>query len=141
MTPERVLVCGSRHWRDRPTIEVVLRRELSPDAVVIHGDNGYNARGEALWGQPDELAVKGADKLSGAVARALGHAVVVFTPDWDRGGRAGPERNAAMLAEGKPDRVIAFHPDLDHSAGTGDMVRKARRVGLPVSVVTGREDD
>lgn len=138
--PERVLVCGSRDWRDIATIEAVLRRELSPGAIVIHGDNGYDVRGEPLWGKPDEDAVRGADKLCGAVAHKLGHPVIPFTPDWDAHGKAaGPLRNTAMIAEGRPDRGIAFHADLSRSAGTGDMVRKLRRAGLPVRLVTGRE--
>lgn len=52
-----------------------------------------------------------------------------FRADWEQCGRqAGPLRNARMLAEGRPDAVIAF----PGGKGTADMVRKARAAGLPV---------
>ena len=44
-------------------------------------------------------------------------------------------RNARMLHEGRPERVIAFTDDLAGSRGTADMVRRARSAGLPVLVV------
>ena len=135
----RVLVCGSRRWVDREA----LRRELAalPEgSLIIHGDNGYDARGRPLWGEPDELAARGADKLAGALAAELGFEVLRFSPDWHLHGRkAGPIRNTQLLAEGQPELVIACASDLSRSSGVADLVRKADRAGVPVRRLTGGE--
>lgn len=34
------------------------------------------------------------------------------------------------------DLVLAFHNQIEVSKGTGDMVRRARRKGVPVEVIT-----
>ena len=131
----RVLVCGSRDWTDTAAIRAELAT-LPAGSVVIHGDNGYDAVGRALWGQPDQLAVRGADKLAGAIARELGLVLEVYSPDWKAHGRsAGPKRNQRMLTEGKPDQALAFTRDLAKSRGTADMVRKLHAAGVPVRVV------
>jgi hypothetical protein len=112
-----VLVCGSREWRN---FEVIRQRlvALSP-SKVLHG------------------ACRGADKLSGDAAEELGLAVEVFPADWKAFGKgAGPKRNQRMLDEGKPDLVLAFHSDLESSRGTSDMVRRARKAGVRVEVVS-----
>ena len=112
----RVLVCGSRDWRDEQLIEAVLR-ELSP-WEIIHGGS------------------RGADSLAGAVAGRLGILVKVFQAGWERHGRAaGPIRNEQMLQEGHPDLVVAFHDDPGLGRGTADMVRRARAAGIPVRIV------
>ena len=132
--PLRVLVAGSRHWRDVATIRQVLAT-LPPGSTVVHGDNGYDAAGRPLWGQPDHLAVRGADKLAGRIAAELGFRVERYTPRWRLlGRRAGPDRNARMLASGV-DLVIAFHDDPARSRGTADLLRRARALGIPVQVV------
>ena len=46
-------------------------------------------------------------------------------------------RNRQMLNEGRPTEVIAFHPHLDQSKGTLNMVRIARVAGLKVTVFSG----
>lgn len=52
-----------------------------------------------------------------------------FPADWAAHGRsAGPLRNARMLAEFKPDVVIAFKG----SRGTQDMVSRAEAAGIRV---------
>jgi hypothetical protein len=134
----RVIVCGSRHWTDREAI----RRELAllpSGSVILHGDNGSDARGRPLWGECDSLAVRGADKLSGQVARELGLGVEIYTPpEWltgERDNTAGPKRNSRMLKEGKPDLVLAFTSNLARSAGTADMVRKAQKAGVEVRLI------
>lgn len=127
-----VLICGDRHWTDTDTIRHVLEGYVPQGATIIHGDNGYDKSGIPLWGQPDELAVRGADKLAGAIARSLGHEVIAFTPEWiARGKSAGPLRNALMLEAG-PTLVIAFHNNLASSRGTHDMIRRALRANVRV---------
>jgi hypothetical protein len=65
-------------------------------------------------------------------ARRRGLWLVVHAADWSRHGRAaGPIRNAAMLAR-RPERVLAFPGP--ESRGTWDLVRRARRLGIPVEV-------
>lgn len=127
----RLLVCGSRTWTDRNAIARELIA-LAPD-VVIHG------------------AAAGADKIAGDVAYQWGIderrtlRILSYPADWNLDGNAaGPIRNARMLADGKPDRGLAFGPlwkRVDRSglagvpfkhSGTGDMVAKMLRAGLPV---------
>lgn len=119
--PRRILVTGDRNWTDRELIGQWLVYEVN---VVGHG---VLIEGEA----------RGADRLSAEVARELGFEVLRFPADWDRYHRAaGPIRNQQMLDEGSPDIVLAFHDDLEHSRGTADMVRRARKAGLQVRHVS-----
>lgn len=83
---------------------------------------------------------RGADRMAGHVAKGLGYPVHVHEADWNAHGKAaGILRNQEML-DRHPDieLVLAFHDDLAHSKGTGDMVRRARAAGIPVNVVTTR---
>ena len=58
----------------------------------------------------------------------------VYPADWRTHGRAaGPLRNARMIAEGKPDLVIAFKGN----RGTQDCCRKAEAAGIPVRRIAG----
>lgn len=112
----RVVVCGSRFWRDASAIRRELR-QLPPGSVVLHG------------------GCRGADAIAGQVARELGFEVEVYPAQWRRfGKRAGPIRNAFVLREEKPDLVLAFHEDLARSKGTKDMVERAVRAGIEVRV-------
>lgn len=114
----RLLICGDRDWSDWDAVERVVE-ELKPD-VVIQGD------------------ARGADTIAAEVAEALGIKVLSFPANWERYGRgAGHIRNQQMLDLGKPDRVVAFHANIDKSKGTKDMVARARKAGIPTEVVTG----
>ncbi len=112
----KVLVCGDRNWADRKPIRKALLSILPLDLVIEGG-------------------AKGADTLAREVAEELGIIVREFKADWAKYGRAaGPIRNRQMLDE-KPDRVLAFHDNLEESKGTKDTVTEARRRGIPVSVI------
>lgn len=110
----RVLVCGGRDYRDADR----MARELDAIhaqfgiAMVIHG------------GAP------GADSLAVVWAKSQPNvATLGFYPNWGMEGRAaGPLRNARMLAEGKPDLVLAF----PGGRGTDDMKRRARDARIPL---------
>lgn len=112
----KVLICGSRHWRD---IHAIRRRiiKLPPTTTIIHG------------------GARGADRLGGWLAEDLGFTVHEMKADWQtHGKRAGFLRNLAMLDE-KPDLVIAFQ--INGSAGTQHTIDQARKRGIPVEVHRG----
>ena len=112
----RVLVCGGRSYDNREAVAVALHPYRPPfrdrvENVIIHG------------------GAEGADELADDWARQNTVQREVYRPDWRQHGRAaGPLRNARMIAEGKPDIVIAF----PGGKGTADCIRKARAAGIPV---------
>ena len=103
----RVLVCGGRDFTNRPLLYSTLgnlHHQFGVD-VVIEGD------------------ARGADRLAGYWARHHGIDDLKFRADWDAHGKAaGPIRNKKMLAEGRPDMVLAFAG----GRGTAHMVKIAR---------------
>ncbi len=109
---KRVLVCGSRDWRD-PT---PIRRAL--------------AELQAAWGSFEvvEGGARGADTLARQAAQDLGLMVREFPANWRRYGKAaGMIRNQAMLdylLEADQRLVLAF--PLSQSRGTRHMVAIAR---------------
>jgi hypothetical protein len=132
LAPVRVLVCGGRTYGVPPVDAVPADIELAereraflvrsldklhrkyPVTLLIHG------------------AAAGADTLAGLWARTRGVPVEpcpVTREEWRRYGlRAGPLRNARMLAEHNPERVVAF----PGHKGTRDMVTQAEAAGVPV---------
>jgi hypothetical protein len=118
----RILICGDRNWSDYDFILHHLKKyidEHHPDAIdfVIEGE------------------ARGADSLGRQAAESLGIIVLKFPANWEKFGRAaGPIRNKQMLDEGKPDVVWVFHDDLSKSRGTNDMIRQARKRGVPVYI-------
>lgn len=117
----RVLICGSRHWDKAGPINMLvggMADFYGAHLVVMHG------------------AARGADSMAASAAARRGTACEAYPADWDTHGKAaGHIRNQQMLDEGKPDVVFAFSDDLAASRGTSDMVRRARKAGLPVYVV------
>lgn len=109
----RALICGGRNYDDYQRVHAVLTK--------LHFEAGIDCiiEGGAL----------GADRLGRQWANNAGVPVETYEADWDhQGSFAGPARNARMLAEGRPNLVIAF----PGGRGTADMVRKARRAGVKV---------
>lgn len=122
----RVLICGSRNWKDPEPIERLLDGYLD-----YYGSEFKLVEGEA----------PGADSCAADWAKGFGDYaesyVDPFPADWDKYGKgAGPIRNQQMLDEGQPDVVFAFSDDLKSSKGTKDMVKRALKAGLPVYVVS-----
>lgn len=112
MNVYKILVCGDRNWTDKEKIRRVLS-EYSGDVLIING------------------GCRGADTLAREVAIELGMEVKTYYAEWDKYGRvAGPIRNQLMLDQEKPNLVIAFHSDLYHSKGTGDMIRRAHAANI-----------
>lgn len=112
-----ILACGGRDYRNPQHLSQVLS-----DVVAEY----------VMQGEPAKLihgGARGADTMAGQWAASNNIEVQVFPANWDRDGRAaGPIRNSQMLAEGKPDVVVAF----PGGKGTADMIAKARRAGVPV---------
>ena len=116
----RLLVCGDRDWTDRKFLYDTLDRwhENEPIEVVIEGE------------------ARGADQMARDWATARGVVVEPYPADWEKHGKAaGPIRNQQML-DADPDFVLAFHDDIESSKGTRNMVKIARKAGVPASVVT-----
>jgi hypothetical protein len=108
-----VLVCGGR---DYPFAQKVF------EAL----DGVHGARHISLL---IEGGAFGADRHGRGWAATEGIAFKTFHADWNAHGRAaGPIRNRRMLAEGKPDLVVAF----PGGRGTADMVSAARAAGVEV---------
>jgi hypothetical protein len=116
-----VLVCGDRHWRNREKIYRYLdklREKTEAPLTIIEG------------------CAQGADRMAGEWAADHRLNCMQFPAQWDRYGRAaGPIRNQQMLDEGKPELVVAFHPDLTQSKGTLDMVVRSRKANIRTVVV------
>lgn len=111
----RVLVCGGRDFNDALTLGSWLGGIHKSHTIdtVIHG------------------AARGADTMAGEFAKWAGIPVEAYPADWKADGKAaGPIRNARMLAEGRPDLVVAF----EGGRGTADMVAKAKKAGVPVKI-------
>ncbi len=104
-----VLVCGGRNFSDARLVDDTLSQ------LII---------GEIIQG-----GANGADRLAKEYAIRNHIQCREFPADWKNDGRAaGPIRNSRMLAEGKPDLVVAFKG----GRGTADMVSKAERAGVTV---------
>lgn len=114
----RVIVCGGRDYTDWDAGFAALDRihADTPIEFVFHG----NARG--------------ADSIASAWASHPSRPRVRNCPcpaEWAKHGKAaGPKRNQAMLGN-HIDLVIAF----PGGAGTADMVRRARKAGVPVTEI------
>ena len=109
---KRVLFSGSRHWDRVAPVRAVIS-SIPRGSTAIHG------------------GAKGLDSLAGRLAQEKGLAVEVYEADWSRGRKAGPERNQEMVDAGA-DIVYAF--PVEGSRGTWDLVKRARKAGIPVQV-------
>lgn len=113
----RVLVCGGRDYRDASKLAEVLSD--------LHRKHSFSC---VIAG-----AASGADKMAEKWANASGIETDIYPANWWGEGRsAGPRRNAKMLAEGKPDLVVAF----PGGRGTADMTSRAKSAGVRVIEVT-----
>jgi SLOG family YspA-like protein len=120
----RVLVTGSRDWIDRSAIERALK-DFGPEGwfTVVHGH-----------------CPTGADAIADHVARSWGCEVERHPADWSKGRKAGPARNAAMVALGA-DLCLAFigpctsprcnRPEPHDSHGATGCADLAEAAGIP----------
>jgi len=125
-----VICCGDRNWNDTNQITKAMSGlrdvwpELHPSCIhIVHG------------------AARGADELCGEIAQIFGYTVHEFPAQWRIGKGAGPIRNQAMLTfvidhDPSPQFIMAFHDNIGESKGTRDMIRRARKAGLDVALIT-----
>lgn len=111
---KRALVCGGREYSDHVTVDWTLDA-LNPSAMVEGGATGADTLARAWWlgrrtDYPSTFRPRPEEIQRWGYARAL------------------TMRNARMLAEGRPDYVLAF----PGGRGTEDMVNKAKAAGVPV---------
>ena len=121
----RVLVTGSRTWRDRAAVTDALDGLLAEHGAltVVHGACPTGA---------DAMAHKWA--LNGRMILRTAAVSEPHPPDWQRHGkRAGVVRNAEMVALGA-DVCLAFIRD--SSPGASNCALLARRAGIPVQRYT-----
>ena len=113
----RVLVCGSRDFTKRPLLITAFNGlpPHGPGPIIVHGN------------------CRGADLMAKAEALTRGWWHWACSANWEREGRAaGPNRNARMLVEARPELVLAF--PLPGSRGTHNMISLAEQAGVPVQV-------
>ena len=116
----KVIVCGSRHYRDLKYLSSFLDT-LFTELKVADLKEVTIINGGAI----------GADDLSTTYAMKHDCMLSVFPADWARYGRgAGMIRNQKMLIEGKADLVVAF--PVGDSRGTRNMMRVADAAGVKV---------
>lgn len=122
----RVLVCGGRDFEDERIVFDALDRIDAETRIEIVIEGGQRTRDR------ERGLIGGADLWACRWTYARRRAGMRFDADWSTHGRAaGPIRNQRMLDEGRPDMVIAF----PGGRGTADMVRRARKAGVPVKEV------
>jgi hypothetical protein len=111
----KILVCGSREYRDYPFVCKVLNEYLHLNPTIISG------------------GARGADALAEQYADDNNLTFYEHLPDWEtHGKKAGIMRNVEMYEKSKPDIVIAFWDG--QSRGTKHMITYARNRGGEVVV-------
>jgi YspA, cpYpsA-related SLOG family len=114
----RVLVCGGRAYTDRAELYAELDR--------LHAEYAFTTIITGGAGGVDVLALEW--------AQARGIATQAFRAEWGtfgRIGRSGPLRNARILAESRPDIVVAFSGGRE----TANMVKQGKAAGVWVVTV------
>ncbi len=115
-----VAVSGGKHVADAAAVWTTLDRARAKheDMVLLHG------------GSP------GVERIAASWAEARGVDQVVCRPDWNAHGKAAPFRRNDELLNLLPRGVIAF----PGSGITGNLVDKARQLGIPVFQVPERAE-
>lgn len=118
--PPRLLITGSRSWKDRAVIRDALRAwwdstGRDPEAVLVSG-----------------ACPKGADRICEQLWEHNRLTVERHPADWEQFGRAAGHIRNQLMVDTAPDHVIAFIRD--GSRGATGCVSAARRAGLSVTV-------
>lgn len=109
----RLAVVGSRTFSDRAMMREAI--ESAAPSVVVSG------------------GADGADTLAREIGIELGLPVEEFLPDWEaHGPEAGFRRNQQIVDHS--EAMIAFFAPGPETPGTVDLIERADRKGIPVSV-------
>jgi len=130
---DRILICGSRSWRDYVTVKAKIEKYGHEDTVIIHGQ------------------ATGADMFGEMAAKELQLDYMGFPARWKKEGKAaGPIRNKRMLVSiigslrmgldktywrGTQCLVLAFHENIEKSKGTKHMLDLAEKHGIRAILV------
>lgn len=111
----KILVCGGRNYYNYQKVCEVLNPiwdELDEPVMLIEG------------------GARGADTLGRMWAGTKQHIVTkTYYADWKTHGKgAGAIRNQKMLDEENPNLIVAF----PGGSGTADMIKRAKKAGIPV---------
>lgn len=116
--PYRILITGSRDWRDQQTVYGALADLIRPlpvdqEIIIVNG-----------------ACPTGADHMAHEWARGYGAVIEAHPANWVRHGRAaGPRRNAEMVQLGA-DVCLAFIRN--GSPGATHCAALAERTGIPI---------
>src|SRR5579885_1237948 len=112
----RLLVCGDR-----------LHKQFFPIDIVLTAFLRQNSGLHLITG-----GCRGVDTFAAQWSLDTNVPCTIFSTEGSKYGKAaGPIRNRQMLIEGKPNFVLAFHPNLAQSKGTLNMVSQAKKAGVP----------
>jgi len=121
----RLLVCGSRAWKDK----VFLHRVLTSIAQKS-GGLSFLIEGEAA----------GADTMAKDWAKQNHVPILAFPAKWSMHGRkAGMIRNREMLIKGRPTFVCAFTAGSTLTRGTANMVALTKKAKIPLTIYYEKE--
>jgi len=133
---ERVVVTGSREFRDAERIEADLRA-LLPLGLrrVAQGGNGINTQ---LASEMPPKSIQSADALAWLATLHLDLEDATYHVDKGQDGKwpvCGPRRNRRMLKAERPALVLAYPSTA--SKGTWSCIEEAFRLGIPTAVWVG----
>jgi hypothetical protein len=118
----KIIVTGGRDYANAIRVREVLDAIDGNFGIARLAEGG--ARGADQWAR--EWAMdRGKDRKTHEAYFSL------------QGKKAGPIRNSKMLAEEKPDVVVAF----PGNEGTADMIEKARRKGVTIIFIDRPEEN
>ena len=135
-----VLVCGDRDFGWHTTG----KKQHEQIKFLLRKLDSFHAKYEIT--HLIQGGAKGADSLSRFWAQTRCVPFTEFPANWRKHGKAaGPIRNQAQLdfltmwyeEMGEDIAVIAFHPDIEKSKGTKDMVTRAKKSGVKTYVLKG----
>lgn len=122
----RVIIAGSRTFKDYPFLEDTLNKILTskiPNIQIVSGGQ---------ISMDENKNPHGADYLGEQWARKKAYPIHIFPANWNKHGKAGgPIRNKQMAEYA--DALIAFHDG--QSKGTANMIEEARKAKIPVRII------
>jgi predicted polyphosphate/ATP-dependent NAD kinase len=137
-----IIVCGGRNYgrvtMGTPSEQIRAAQAKASKQIFMLREALDHLHKERRIAKVIDGGASGADLHAHTWAKYRNLPTERIKANWKMQGRAaGPIRNARMLAEGKPDLVVAF-PGGD---GTADMIRQAKKAGVEVMDLREGDDD